>query len=150
MVLGSQTATDVSAGQDSRKWAGCFEISAEAREGKTPADVENAIYAELDKLKTNSVPAEELQKVKNNFAAHQYRRLSDNMSILMQVLGYEGYGNWRDVNEAAPKIQAVTAADIQRVANLYFTKENRSVATYTRKNEPAALTSASAQAKEQK
>lgn len=133
LVLGSQVATDASAGQDSRKWAGSFEIDAEVKDGHTPADVENGIYAEIDKLKNEEVPAEELQKVKNNFAAHEYRRLSANMPILMQLIGNEGEGDWHEINEAGKKIQAVTAADIKRVVNLYFTKDNRAVATYTRK-----------------
>jgi len=37
---------------------------------------------------------------------------------------------------SAPKIQAVTAADVKRVANQYLTKENRTVAIYTRKGGP--------------
>jgi len=74
-----------------------------------------------------------LQKVKNNFAAAEYRRLSSNHPILMQIMRSEGLGNWREINEAGPKIQAVTPADLQRVAKKYFTKENRAVAVYTRK-----------------
>ena len=53
--------------------------------------------------------------------------------ILMQLLHYDGLGNWREINEANAKIQAVTAADLKRVANEYFSKENRAVATYLRK-----------------
>ena len=133
LVLGAQIATDASASQDSRKWAGLFEVSAEAREGHTPQEVEQGIYAELEKLKNAGVPAEELQKVKNNFAAAEFRRLSANYPILMQVLGNEGLGDWREVNAAGPKYQAVTAADIKRVASQYFTQENRCVGIYTRK-----------------
>jgi predicted Zn-dependent peptidase len=51
----------------------------------------------------------------------------------MQLINYEGEGDWREINEAGKKIQAVSAEDVKRVANKYFTKENRSVATYTRK-----------------
>jgi predicted Zn-dependent peptidase len=74
-----------------------------------------------------------LQKVKNNFAAYEYRRLTSNMSILMQLIFNDGNGEWREINEAGRKHQAVTAADVQRVARNYFTKENRTVAIYTRK-----------------
>jgi predicted Zn-dependent peptidase len=81
------------------------------------------------------VPLEELQKVKNNFAAAEYRKLTSNMAILMQLIQNEGLGNWREINERGAKIQAVTAADVQRVARQYFTKENRAVAVYTRKGE---------------
>ena len=133
MVLGSQIATSVSAGQNERKWAGYFEISGEAKDGHTPEEVEQGIYAELKKLNKESVPAEELQKVKNQFAAYEYRKLSANMPILMHLIGNEGEGDWREINDANKKIQAVSADDIKRVANQYFKKENRAVAIYTRK-----------------
>ena len=53
--------------------------------------------------------------------------------MLMQLIHNDGEGDWREINEAVPKIQAVTAADVKRVASKYFTKENRTVAIYTRK-----------------
>lgn len=133
LVLGSGVATDVYAGQGSQKWEGYFNAGGEAREGHTPEEVEKGIYENLEKLKAEEVPAEELQKVKNNFAAAEYRRLSANFPILMHLIQNDGLGDWREINEAGPKIQAVTAADVKRVANEYFTKENRTVAIYTRK-----------------
>ena len=132
-------ATDIWAWQGSQKWAGLFNIGGEAKDGKTPADVEAAIYAELDKLANTEVPAEELQKVKNNFAAAEYRKLASNMAIMMQLMQYDGLGNWREINEGGAKYQAVTAADVQRVVKTYFTKENRAVATYTLKPETAKV-----------
>ena len=133
LVLGPQVATEVRAGPDARKWAGGFSISGEAREGHTPEEVEQGIYAELEKLKAEEVPAAELQKVKNNFAASEYRRLASNMSILMQLIYNDGLGDWHEINEAGRKHQAVTAADVRRVVTKYFTRENRTVAIYTRK-----------------
>jgi predicted Zn-dependent peptidase len=79
------------------------------------------------------VPAEELQKVKNNFAAGEYRKLNSDMSILHQLIWNEGEGDWREINDANAKLQAVTAAEVKRVATEYFQKENRAVATFTRK-----------------
>ncbi|MDB6034590.1 MAG: Peptidase inactive domain protein, partial [Verrucomicrobiales bacterium] len=133
LVLGSKVATDVSAYPHHRKWAGLFYASGEATDGRTPEEVEQGIYTEINKLKREMVPAEELQKVKNNFAASEYRRLTSNMSILMQLIHSDGLGDWREINEAGRKYQAVTAEDIQRVAKVYFTRENRNVAVYTRK-----------------
>ena len=95
MILGSKVASDASAGQDSRKWAGLFDINGEAAEGHTPLEVEQGVYAELEKIKKDEVPAEELQKVKNQFAAHEYRRLSANAPILMYLISDEGHGDWR-------------------------------------------------------
>jgi predicted Zn-dependent peptidase len=133
LVLGSQVATSADAEPDSRKWAGLFDISGEAREGHTPEDVERGIYAELDKLKKDEIPPDELQKVRNNLAAAEYRKLSGNYPILMHLIMNDGEGDWREVNDAGDKIQAVTAADVKRVTEKYFTKENRFVSIYTRK-----------------
>ena len=134
LVLGSGVATSVDAGQGSQKWAGYFEAEGEAREGHKPEEVEQGIYGEIAKLQTQEVPPEELQKVKNNFAAAQYRRLSANFAILHQLIFYDGEGDWHEINAEGPKIQAVTTADVMRVANEYFTPENRTVAVYTRKS----------------
>ncbi len=133
LVLGRELATDTYANADHRKWAGLFNLGAEVRDGKTPAEVEQALHDELERLKNEEVSVDELQKIKNNFAAGEYRKLTSNTAILFQLIFNEGYGDWREINEAGRKIQAVTAADIQRVAKAYFTKENRAVATYTRK-----------------
>jgi predicted Zn-dependent peptidase len=133
LVLGSQVATEVYASQDSRKWAGLFNAGGEAKEGHKPEAVEQGIYAEVEKLQQNEVPDQELQKVKNNFAAFEYRKLAANTPIMFQLLHHDGMGNWRAINEAGAKYQAVTAADLKRVAGTYLTKENRSVAVYTRK-----------------
>jgi len=134
LVLGSKLATGVYAYQSSSKWAGMFNAGGEAREEHTPQEVESGIYAELDKLKSEEVPPEELQKVKNNFAAGEYRKLTSNMAILTQLIQQDGRGDWKEINESGPKFQAVTAADVMRVANTYLTPDNRTVAIYTRKS----------------
>ncbi|MDP7051871.1 MAG: pitrilysin family protein [Verrucomicrobiota bacterium] len=133
LVLKDKLATDTWAWTRGRKYAGEFNIGAEVAEGKTLDETEAALYAQLEKLKNEPVPAKEVQKVKNNFAAAEYRRLSSNHPIMMAIMRAEGTGGWRAINEAGPKLQAVTPADIQRVAKQYFTRENRAVAIYKRK-----------------
>ena len=133
LVLGSKVATDVQAAQQPMKYSGSFDASGEAAEGHTPQEVEDGIYKEIEKLQKDEVPAEELQKVKNNFAAGEYRKLSSNMAILFQLMIADGMGDWHEINESGPKIQAVTTTDVKRVANTYLTKESRTVGTFTRK-----------------
>jgi predicted Zn-dependent peptidase len=133
LVVGSKVSTDTYAQQGSQKWAGIFNVGGEAAEGKTPEEVETALYAELEKIKADNLPDLELQKVKNQFAAAEYRKLSGNMPILYQIIFNEGMGSWTEINESGKKLQAVTAADVKRVASTYLTKDNRTVAIYTRK-----------------
>ena len=133
MVEGSKVASSAGAQQDSRKYAGAFSFDAETKGDSTPAQLEEGWYAELKKLQTEAVPAEELQKVKNQAMADSYRRLQSNFFLLIQLAQAEALGDWSEINKESAKIQAVTAEDIKRVANQYFDKTNRSVATYTRK-----------------
>ena len=133
MVEGSKVASSAGAQQDSRKYAGAFSFEAETKGDSTPLQLEEGWYAELKKLQTEAVPAEELQKVKNQAMADSYRRLQSNFFLLIQLAQAEALGDWSEINKESAKIQAVTAEDIKRVANQYFDKTNRSVATYTRK-----------------
>ena len=140
LVLGTEIATEIWASQNSQKWAGYFNAGGEVRQGHTPEELEQGIYDAIEQLKHEPVPPDELQKVKNNFAAAEFRRLTSNFEILLHVLMNEGWGDWREANLAGQKIQAVTAADVQRVANEYFTRENRAVAIFTRKPSTANST----------
>jgi predicted Zn-dependent peptidase len=134
LVLGRQIATEAYGQQLPYKWDGLFNAGGEAKDGHTPQEVEAALYEEIEKLKTEEVPAKELQKVKNNFAASEYRRLAGgNHALLMQLIQNDGLGDWREINTAGPRYQAVTAADLQRIATKYFVKDQRNVLIITRK-----------------
>ena len=133
LVTGKQLANEVSASVDSKKYAGAIQVEAVAKDGKEPSVVEQALYDEIDKLKNEPVPAEELQKVKNQAKANAYRRLSSPFSIAVQLLFYDGLGDWRYINTYADQVEAVTAADLQRAARQYFTRENRTVGVFLRK-----------------
>ena len=132
-------ATEVAAGQDSRKYAGSFSVGAEVAESHTPEEVERALDAEVARLRTEPVPARELQKVKNEFAANAYRRLKSSMGILIQLLTYDGLGDWKEMTGWPARIDAVTAEDVRRVAAKYLSKDGRAVAVYTRKGEAAPV-----------
>lgn len=133
LVLGDQIAVSAAAWQESRKWAGSFSFRAEAKGETTAERLEEAWYAELAKLQNEPVPALELEKVKNQIAASAFRRLDSSFYLMLQMLLYEGYGDWTYLNTWADATLAVTAEDVQRVAKQYFAPENRAVALYRRK-----------------
>jgi predicted Zn-dependent peptidase len=136
LVLDQKIANSVSAGQNGMKWAGYFELSGVAKPGSTPEIVERALYKEIEKLQKEPVGEKELQKVKNQFAADNFRRLNSNFLLMLQILLADSNRGWQSFNEDPKRIAAVTPADIQKVANLYFKPENRAVALfYTKKSE---------------
>ena len=135
LVEGRGIAAAAQAASDTRKYAGLFAVSAQARGTATPEALEAAWYEELAKLQGEDIPERELRKVKNRVAAQNYRKLESNMSLFVQLAFAEAVLDWREINEGPAKYEAVTAADIRRVANKYFKASNRSVATYRRQVE---------------
>ena len=133
LVLEQQVANLAFARQDSRKYEGFVEFRGTAKPGKTPEDVEKSIYKELEKLQTELVPDRELEKVKNNLAAANFRRAQSDFNLLLNILINDASRSWRSLNTDPPLLQAVTAADIQRVAKKYLKPENRNVLILYRK-----------------
>lgn len=133
MTEGKEIASDARANQEDRKYGGYFSFDAEVKGDATPEQLEAAWYEELEKLKTDLVGERELQKVKNQNAANDYRRLQNTFFLMVQIGYTEAKGGWEYLNTAPARLQAVTAEDIKRVANRYFEPKNRSVAVYKRK-----------------
>lgn len=122
-----------SAGNRSMRYAGSFSFSALPKGGAELSELEAAWYEELDKLKTELVSERELQKVKNQAAADNFRGLQDNSSLFFQLAISEAYGGYEYLNEYPKRIAAVTPEDIQRVAQEYFEEHERAVSYYTRR-----------------
>ncbi len=133
LVEGREVASSAEAALDARKYAGAFSFTAEVKGDHTPLELESAWKEELARIQTELVPALELEKVKNQFAAENYRRLRANFLLLVQLGYLEALGGWEEINTGPPKLAAVTAEDVQRVAKHYLTPNNSSVAVYTRK-----------------
>ena len=130
LVLEQQVAVQAGAGVDGRKYDGSFQVSGVAAPGKSPEDVEAALLEELSLLGREPVGERELQKVKNQQLAGDFRKLQSKFGLMLQLLTYEALGEWSNINAFSDRIQAVTPDDIQRVANSYFTETNRTVALY--------------------
>jgi predicted Zn-dependent peptidase len=133
LVDGRKIANQVSASLEPRKYDGIFMVECTVKEGQDPAAVEAAVYEEIERLQSEAVPPEELQKVKNRYKAFAYRRLSSPLYIGMQLLMYAGLGDWRYINTSAARVEAVTAEDLQRAAGQYLTEERRTVGIFLRK-----------------
>jgi predicted Zn-dependent peptidase len=134
LVLDQQIATAAFANQESRKYEGFMQFRGVARPGKDPADVEKAIYKEIEKLQNEMVPDRELEKVKNNIAAANFRRQESDFALLTNILVNDADRGWKVLNTDPKLLEAVTPADIQRVAKRYFLAENRDVLLFYRKS----------------
>jgi len=76
-----------------------------------------------------------LSKAKNQILAGLYRRLKTIEGRANLLGSYEVFqGDYAKAFDEDKRVEAVTAADIQRVAQKYFTAKNRTVATLVPEN----------------
>jgi zinc protease len=131
LVYTQQLAAEVNSSAETREDASLFVLTAVLSEGKKVEDVEKAMLAEIKKLQDTAVPAAELDKAKNQIITNQLRqRETSNGKALALGEAAVLLGDAARVNTDLARLQAVTAADIQRVLKTYFTDTNRLVLYY--------------------
>jgi len=99
--------------------------------GKKPEEVERSLLAEIKKMQDAPVSAAELSKAKNQLVTNELQqRETSNGKALALGSAAVLLGDANRVNTDLAKLQAVTAADVQRVMAKYFTSNNRLVIYY--------------------
>lgn len=102
-----------------------------ANAGVTAEDLEEAMDAEYDKIKSELISEREYQKLMNQVENDFVSRNNQVAGIAESLANYHIYFGDADlINNEIERYRQVTREDIQRVANKYFTKENRVVLYY--------------------
>ena len=92
------------------------------------AECEEQVLLEVERMKNELLPAEEVEKIKARAKSSFINNLTSNLGMAIQLAGYENdWGDWRFLFKNLDRINAVTPEDIQRVAQKYLTAENRTV-----------------------
>ena len=129
MVYEMQIATSAYGYAPDRRDPPLFQFVLVATPGHTTAELEDAVYAQIEEMKNYPVTPEELEKAKNNIRADFYYGQQSNQGLAGRIADYEGIGvGWEYANTYADIIARVTADDIMRVAKTWFTATNRTVA----------------------
>lgn len=124
LVLGPRLASEVSASNNSREISGQFEITATANPGKTLAEIEKAIDAQLARLRDQPPSASELERARAKYETGTLNRLTSLLSRAITLsMGFSMYGNPEFYREEYARTIAVTPEDVQRVARKYFAPE---------------------------
>lgn len=110
------------------KYPGLFLFYAVPARGHTNDECLEAIYAEIERIRSEPVSKEELDKAKTRARAGLIRQLDSNSGLASQLTFYEVMtGDWRNMFRQLDKIDAVTADGVLRVARTYFVPKNRTV-----------------------
>ena len=97
---------------------------------KQTTDAEKILYEEIDKLKKEPIPQEELQKALNQIEAEKWYQLESNEDKAYAIGWFQTVrGDYNLLFDEMNSYMSVTADDIMRVANKYFDANNRNVVT---------------------
>jgi predicted Zn-dependent peptidase len=109
------------------KYRGTWTASSEVRTDVTEGAMKEFMY-ELDRLRAEPVTAEELENAKRAIVGSFALSLESPTSLLANIVTQKLYNLPADYWDTYPqKVAAVTAADVQRVANQYLDKEHLQV-----------------------
>jgi len=98
--------------------------------GRQPAEVQQALQAELDRIKTEGVTAEELNRAKRQFARdYILGRETVQQKALHLAHAVVIHDDITTADGEFDLFQNVTLDDVQRVARTYFTPESRMLLT---------------------
>ncbi|MFH1699506.1 MAG: pitrilysin family protein [Candidatus Zixiibacteriota bacterium] len=111
------------------KYPNLFGVFAMPSQGVSATECETEILAEIQKLKEDLIPDEELEKIKARAKSSFIGALASRNGMARQLANaHTYYGDWRELFKVLDEYERITAEDIQRVANELFTRNNRTVA----------------------
>ncbi len=106
---------------------GCLSIYA-GTSRESAVKVVESVVSEFQKLKTELVPAEELRRSKDQLKGSLMLSLESSTARMSNLARQEMYfDRFYGLDELIEKIEAVTAAELQELANFFFQTENIAV-----------------------
>lgn len=126
-LVETQIAVSAGASAQSMRDPYLFIVSASGPPGSDPAKLDEALDAEVEKLRDAPVSAEELARAKSVIEA-QFVFQNDSVTEQATQLGYWAMvDDWKYLNTYLERIRALTPGDLQRVAGKYFVQDARTV-----------------------
>ena len=130
LVYDKQIAQDVGADQGSAALTSMFTIDATARPGQTPEAIEQALNAELEKLRVEGPTAKEIERARNSIETVMLSQLekvggrgvANLLNEYNQYTGDPGY-----LAKDIERYRQVTAAGVQRAVDTYLKTQARVV-----------------------
>ena len=115
LVYEKQIAQDVSAGQESLILGSIFEITATARPGHTPEELEKAIDEELEALRSAAPEAREVERARNTVETQIVSSLESFRAVANRLNSYNHYLGTPDfLQKDLERFRAVTPETLHR------------------------------------
>lgn len=130
LVRGSELAADADASYSAfTRLPGMLLLDGTPAKDRTMAELEKALLQEVERLRTEPVSDEELERVRNQLIAGKVYEKDSVFYQAMQIGMLETIGlDWRLSEQYVDKLSAVSAEQVQAVARKFLTTDNLTVA----------------------
>lgn len=98
------------------------------------------MLATMEGFAARPVTAEEVTQAKSAISRQIELSMNNSQNIALDLSEWASMGDWRLLFIHRDRIEAVTPADVQRVATTYFKPDNRTVGTFIPTDAPARVT----------
>lgn len=129
LVRGSEIAAGIGADYSAITRLGSqFNFRGYPSSGRTLDDLEAAVLEQVDRIRSDGIDAAELQRAQNQMIADHLYQLDSVFYQAMQIGMLETTGiGWQVLLDYEERIRAVTAEQVQKVAERYLTESRRAV-----------------------
>ena len=144
IVRGSRVANAADAGYSmTQRGPAMFTLGGVPADGRSTAEVEQAMRAEIARIATEGVPGAELDRAKVQYVSSKVYKRDSIFAQAMEIASLEMVGlSHRDADLMLEKIRSVTSDEVKAVAAKYFGDDGLSVGTLLPQpidpNKPAA------------
>ncbi len=133
LVLEKQIFSNIDAYISGSIDEGLFHITGKPSPGISLEEAEEAVWEELEALKTIEIDSYELEKVKNRYESEQIFNNLNYLNVATNLAFFELIGQAEDINYEVEKYRSVTSERIREVARKAFVRENCSILYYKAK-----------------
>ena len=129
-LVNENLSLKVGAGVENLRAAGLFEVDAALSPGVPHDAVEKTVLAEIEKVKTEGVTAEEVNQVIHQYRASQAYGRDGTAAVISELNEWVSAGDWTQYSRYGDAIARVTPADVQRVAKQYLIVQQSTTGWY--------------------
>lgn len=138
LVLEQDLAFAAFARHEGLRAGGVLSLIAEAKGEADAAALMTALELEIVRLLTQPAREAEVERAKTRLRADAIRSVEEPSELMLQMLIHSGLGDAVHLNSWPERVEAVTAADVERVARNYLLGKPRVVGLFDRAAGPEA------------
>ncbi len=135
-LVPTKKATSVSGAAYGWHDPGVLEIAVEVDRQNSLEGVRDAVVDVLEKLTTEPITAEEVERAVRRLQKDRERLMADSNRIGISLSDWGAKGDWRLFFLHRDRLAKVTPADVTKVAKKYLTRSNRTVGMYIPSEKP--------------